>query len=442
MYDIIIVGAGPAGLFAADRLIKENLEVLVIDERAYAGGSAINDGKLNLTHRIGMYFDELRISKTRAKELISSIDETLLGYGADKTVYGENTVEIKKWVKKAAFHRVKLIPARQRHLGTDNARRIWKEFCDNLRDRGVTFVFRTRANDIEKKGGGFSVICEDRAYKSRFLVVAPGRGGSYWFRQQARRLGVKTKYGPIDIGIRVEIPYEVYEPITSVLYDPKFVYKTKCHRDITRTFCTNPRGFVRLEPRENAITYNGKEALPVNGHAYKKKKSRNTNFAILHIIELTEPDEDTTELGREGVIACYIRGGGKPLVQRYGDLELGRRSKVSTFFDQGYGKLKPTLAVPEKATPGDISLAYNGRTMDNLKEYLIVLNQILPGITNPETILYAPELKFYDTRYPSSNCLETTVPRLFVIGDGSGKSRGIVGASLTGILAAEGILRV
>ena len=441
MYDIIIVGGGPAGLFAADRLIREGLNVLILDERGKIGGSAINDGKLNLTHKIGMDIGELGIRIEHAQILIDSIDSRLLELGADNTVYGEDTSGIQRWVERAASYGVELIPARQRHLGTDNAARIWKGFGQDLRDKGVEFL-QKRVIDIEKNDGTFSIVCEDQAYRSSYLIVAPGRGGSYWFREQARKLGVETRYGPVDVGIRVEVPNDVYDPITSVLYDPKLVFTTKCHGDRVRTFCTNPHGFVKIEPRENAVPYNGRKAFSVNGDAYRNRQSDNTNFALLHTIQLTEPDEDTTELGRNSIAECYLRGGGKPLVQRYGDLVRGKRSRLSTFCDalMGY-RLEPTLAVPEKATPGDISLAYNGRTMDNLREALILLDSILPGVAHPQTLLYAPEVKFYDTKYQTTDGLETTVPKLFVAGDGCGKSRGIIGAALTGILAAEGILR-
>lgn len=443
MYGVIIIGAGPAGLSAADRLREGDIKkVLVIDERGYAGGSAINDGKLNLTHKIGMDIGELNIEEERAKELIGAIDAKLLKYGADKTVYGENTEEIQKWVEKADFYGAKLIPARQRHLGTDNARQIWKRFQLDLADKNVDFILGKRVTDIGYNNGSFSVITKEEAYRSKFLIVAPGRSGSYKFREQSKKLGIQAKYGPIDVGMRVEVPYQVFEPITKYLYDPKFVYVTRCHGDKTRTFCTNPQGYVKLEPVENAIEYSGIKALPINGDAYRRKKSQNTNFAILHTIQLTEPDIDTTEFGRDSVISCYKKGGGKPLVQRWGDLMKGRRSKSDTFFDHkmGYDKLHPTLKVPKKAIPGDISLAYNKRTMDNLIESLRVLNKLLPGIVNPETILYAPEVKFYDTRYETTDSLETTIEKLFIAGDGAGKSRSIVGAMLTGILAAEGVL--
>lgn len=440
MYDVIIVGAGPAGLFAADRLVRENLSVLVVDERKYAGGSAINDGKLNLTHKIGMYFDELGIAEEDAQELIDLVDARILGLGAENILYGTDYDAITPWVKKAAEFNVELIPAQQRHMGTNNASKIWKRMYADLKIKGVNFLFQKKITDIENSDGHFSVISEDGSYKSKCIIVAPGRGGSYWFREQARKLGINTLYGPIDVGVRVEVPFEVYQPITDVLYDPKFIFRTHCHGDRTRAFCTNPKGFVTFEPRENAVIYDGIQALPLNGHARTDKKSQNTNLAILHTIQLTEPDQDTTELGRSSVISCYNLGGGKPLVQRLGDLLDGRRSKEKTFSNGRARIVAPTLLVPQRATPGDISLAYNGRTMDNIRETLIVLDKIVPGVAHPSTILYAPEAKFYDTKYQTES-MQTTIPGLFVAGDGSGKSRGIIGAALTGILAAEGILK-
>jgi uncharacterized FAD-dependent dehydrogenase len=267
------------------------------------------------------------------------------------------------------------------------------------------------------------------------VVAAPGREGAYWFREVARGIGARTQYGAIDIGCRVEVAQPVYDEITQVLYDPKFLFVTPTHGDRTRTFCTNPGGRVRVEMR------NGYRL--VNGDALKKIKTPNTNFAILNTVSMTEPVQDTTEMGRKVMEFANFWGGGDSLVvQRWGDLTEGSRSKAETFHSAalGYDKMTPTLPLGPGVTPGDISYAYPGRIVDNLRESLLLLSRVIPGVAHPSTTIYVPEIKFYDTKYTTDRYLETNVPNLFVAGDGVGKSRGIVGAALNGILAAEGIL--
>lgn len=437
-YDVIIIGAGPAGMFAADHLSKSNkdLEVLVMDERKHAGGSgAITDGKLNLSPNIGMDIHELGISEEHAQEMINYIDGVFVKHGADKRVTGIDEKEIKKWIDKAASLDLELIPALQRHIGTDKTPKVINSFKKELEQRGVNFLLETRLNEIISNDL-FYLRCEGKAYQSHFLIVAPGRRGAYWFREEANKLGLKFMYGPIDVGIRVEVPYEVMSPLTNLIYDPKIKYVTKKRRDKVRTFCTNPGGKVRIEPKEPPDV----DFVLVNGDALKRKKTPNTNFAILETISLKEPYEDTTEMGRSIARETNRLGGGKPIIQRLGDYLNGSRSHTTTFNKSGYDLVEPTLKPGVNVVPGDISLAYRARNWDNLMEFLEVLDQFLPGIIHPSTILYAPEIKFYDTKYPTDKWLETNVPRLFVAGDGAGKSRGIVGAALTGIMAAQGIL--
>ncbi|MBI4448290.1 FAD-dependent oxidoreductase [Candidatus Woesearchaeota archaeon] len=432
-YGAIIIGAGPAGLFAANEL-ADSLKVLVIDKKSIVGGAgAVTDGKLNLSTKIGMDLDELKLSEEEAKKLIRVIDKIFLENGADPTLSGTNLEEVNKLVKKAAKHDVELISAEQRHMGSDSTHKIMKSFKNKLESKGIEFMLNTEVVKIKKNEDAFFVSNGKEVFKSKYLLVCPGRSGAYWFRAQAKELGIATLYGPIDVGVRVEIPAEVYDPITNILYDPKFKLETRCHRDKVRTFCTNPRGRVRIERDQ--------EYKLINGDALKKMKTDNTNFALLYTISLTEPMGDTTEFARAIITYMSQMGKGKPLVQRWGDLERGRRSKIETFFDKncGYNKLKPTLEVGSQVCPADLSLGYAGRIIDNIKETITVLDRIVEGIAHPSTLLYAPEIKFYDTKYPTSKDLETSVKNLFVAGDGAGKSRGIVGAALTGILAAHGI---
>ncbi|HJX05654.1 MAG TPA: hypothetical protein VJ461_03015, partial [Candidatus Nanoarchaeia archaeon] len=296
---------------------------------------------------------------------------------------------------------------------------------------------KTEINSIECKEDRFFLLNNNEEHNSKYLLVAPGRDGAYWFRDQASRLGINYSWGPIDVGVRLEMPSDIYDPVTDVIYDPKFRFITKTHHDRTRTFCTNKGGKVRIEPE------NGKGFSLINGDALKKIKTENTNFAILNTINLTEPYADTLEMGRDIAKETVRLGGGKPLIQRVGDFLEGNRSKLTTFFDQSkhYDSVKPTLPVGNLVVPGDITLAYRGRIIDNIRDTIIVLDKIVPGVADPPNLIYAPEIKFYDTKYPTTPDLETNIPNLFIAGDGVGKSRGIVGAALTGIMAAQGILK-
>ncbi len=446
IWDVIVIGAGPAGLFAA-RTLSESLSVLVIEEKPRTGGAgAMTDGKLNLSPHIGLDLNELQISEGEAGERIARIDGVFLEHGADRTVYGVDAERIGLWLDRVSWARrrtargewdITLLPARQRHMGTDLAHRVVARITETIAGKGVEFLLRTKVENIFRRDRGiFFVRTSNGQFASRYVVAAPGREGAYWFREVARSLGVETRYGAIDIGCRVEVALPVYDEITQVLYDPKFLFVTPTHGDRTRTFCTNPGGRVRVEIRNGCRL--------VNGDALKKMKTPNTNFAILNTVSMTEPIQDTTEMGRKVMEFANFWGGGDSLVvQRWGDLTEGRRSKPETFHsaDLGYDKMTPTLPPGPGVTPGDISFAYPGRIVDNLRESLLLLSRVIPGVAHPSTAVYVPEIKFYDTKYSTDRHLETNVDNLFVAGDGVGKSRGIVGAALNGMLAAEGILR-
>ncbi len=445
-WDVIVVGAGPAGLFAA-RTLAGKVRVLVLDEKPRTGGAgAMTDGKLNLSHRIGMDIGELGLSEAEAGERIAGIDDVFLAHGADRTLYGADADRIGSWLDRVSWVRnrtakdswdITLLPAKQRHMGTDLAHGVVARLTEEIARRGATFLLGTKVEGVSPHdGGAFAVDTSRGRFAARRLVVAPGRDGAYWFREVARSLGARTMYGDIDIGCRVEVASPVYEEITQVLYDPKFLFVTPTHGDRTRTFCTNPGGRVRVEVRNGCRL--------VNGDALKKRKTSNTNFAILNTVSMTEPVQDTTEMGRKVMEFANFWGGGDSLVvQRWGDLTAGRRSKAETFdsAELGYSKMTPTLPPGAGVTPGDISFAYPGRIVDNLRESLLLLSRVIPGVAHPSTTIYVPEIKFYDTKYVTDRYLETNVPDLFVAGDGVGKSRGIVGAALNGMLAAEGILR-
>jgi uncharacterized FAD-dependent dehydrogenase len=445
-FDVVIIGAGPAGLFAAMRL-ADSMKVLVVDRRPRPGGAGgYTDGKLNLSPHIGLDLEELGLSEEEATRRIQEVDRIFLDHGADPTLHGLDEARIQWWLDRVSWVRrpaskgrwdIQLVPVVQRHMGTDFAHRVTKAMADTVERRGGTLMLGTAVTEIRREtDGGFLIVSAAGDFRAPYLVCSPGREGAYWFREKARALGVHTGHGAIDIGCRVEIASAVYEEITDVLYDPKFIFCTPTHQDRTRTFCTNPGGHVRIEEH-------GDFRL-VNGDALKSSKTANTNFAILNTVGMTEPLQDTTEMGQQVARFANFWGGGNSLVvQRWGDLMAGRRSKVQSFFsaELDFDKLTPTLPPGPGVTPGDISFAYPGRIVRNLQESLELLARVIPGVAHPSTIIYVPEIKFYDVRYPTSRELETDVPGLFVAGDGAGKSRGIVGAAVNGLMAAEGILR-
>ncbi len=435
-YDICIIGSGPAGLFAADRLSGEGYKVAIIEKTKYCSGGLINDGKLNLTTKIGMDLDKLGLDVDEAEAYIAYIDSKLVEFGADKTVYGIDSSEIEKWSGRASRYGVELVPALQRHIGTDKSKALIRSFRESLMAKGVDFHLDSDVSRIQR-GHRFHLDSSTGRFISDYLLVSPGRSGAYWFREQAKSLGVQTEFGPIDVGVRIEMLNEVYDEITNVIYDPKFIYDNPFRGGKIRTFCTNPGGRVRIEN----IQSNGDFLKLINGDGLKSRKTGKTNMAILVTNVLTEPMVDTTKYGRDIVMKTLDLGGGKPLVQRVGDFLAGKRSSEGTFTEGIYKRLTCSLFEQGKVTPGDIGRAYDMRIGEDIAVFSRAMDRIFPGFTSNENLLYAPEVKFYDTEYPTNENLETTVDNLFVAGDGVGKSRGIIGAAMTGIMAAEGIIK-
>lgn len=433
-FDVFIIGSGPAALFAALYLERIGVyNIAIADKKRYPAGGLLNDGKLNFDHRIGIDLKELQITVEEAQALMNEIKDLLQGFPYLSQVTftdGNETLDIIR--RTAAEHRVEFIAPEQWHWGTDRG----KSAVDYLRGllTHTNFLLQTEVVSLKKKRrGGFSVTCKQNGEKftlsTRVVLAAPGRSGAYWFRDVARRLGVNNKFGPIDVGIRVELNRTLYKAVTDHVYDPKFIFHTDRHGDRVRTFCTNPGGRVRLE--------NYGEFKLVNGDALQRKKTDNTNFALINTVALTEPFSDTTEFGYMIARQFHLLGDGSPIVQRVGDFREGRRSSPSTFNSpiRHFDLCKATC----RAVPGDITLGMPARIMDNLWECLKKLDKIVPGVLHPSTLMYSPEIKFFDTNFPTDPALETNIEGLFVAGDGTGKSRGIVGAAMSGIIAARGI---
>ncbi len=448
--DVAIIGAGPAGLFAALEIAeKSRLKVLIIEqgkpalericpEQSYkgcvkcnpcnilsgvGGAGTLSSGRLNLRPDIGGNLYQF-VGEKEAWDLVKQVDETFLKYGCPSKLYNPDQEEVEKLERRAAAVGVKFIPIPQREIGTDNAPTVIQNFVDDLERKGVRFLLQTRAKRINK---GMVELENGEQVYAKYILAAPGRSGQDWLAEEARRLGIPTRHEPIDLGVRVEVPAIIMNPIIKISRDPKFHIYTKKYDDFLRTFCVNHEGFVCLE------VYNG-EIVGVNGHSMETVRSQNTNFAFLVRVALTEPLEDTSAYGRMIARQATLLGGGKPLIQRLGDLINGRRS---TWDRIERGNVKPTL---KTVTPGDIAMALPHRLVTDIIEGLQRLDKVIPGVASPSTLLYAPEVKFSANRIYTNKSLETPIENIFVAGDGAGVSRGIVIAAATGIIAARGIL--
>ncbi len=436
-YDVALIGAGSAGLFAAERLAGSGLKVLVIDRGeepnkrrdmnfGVGGAGTYSDGKLNLTHRIGGDPQSFGRSADEVEHYIEKVDQIFTEIGVEGGYSGTNGKSLQDLMRQAHAVGVDFIYAKQRHIGTDRLHIVTNHFYKRLVDRGINFLVNTKIESLEYKQGIFILSDGKEKINAMSVIAAPGRAGAYWFREQAKKLGVQNKYGPIDVGVRVEFPADIYSEIAKVMYDAKFRLYTKSYDDLVRTFCTNPNGYIVKEEYDDFVL--------VNGHAKWSQKTNNTNFALLSRVSLTDPVEDTTKYGRDIARLATTIGGGKPIIQRLRDFVNGRRS---TWDRIAKSAVLPTLT---DATPGDIAMAFPQRIVTNLMEGLSVLNHIISGLESNSTLLYAPEIKFYDTKYSVTPNLETNVENLFVAGDASGHSRGIIYSAVTGILAAEGVL--
>ncbi len=460
-YDSIIIGAGPAGMFAAFELINTNPEfnILVVEKgkevekrncpmektgkcsncqpcdimSGVGGSGTFSDGTLNLRPDIGGNLSEFTEKESDAWDLVNSVDKVFLKFGAPEECYGMCDEENERLYYKAASADIKFIKIKQRHIGSDKTPELIKQFADYLKNKGVKFMSETNVKDLiiennECRGIIFSQAngTEEKIY-SKSILMAPGRAGMSWINEIVNKHNIDAKHGPIDIGVRVEVPAVVMNPITKINRDPKFHIWTSYCGDLIRTFCTNHQGFVVKE--------NYGDFIGVNGHSLKDKKSENTNFAFLTSIELTHPLEDTSKYGESIAKITNTLGGGKPIIQRLGDLKKGRRSTFERLKRSG---IKHSL---EDVTPGDLAMALPSRIISNIIEGLEKLNKVIPGVATDSTFLYGAEIKFYSRKILVNKNMETSIKNLFVAGDGAGLSRDIVNAAATGLLAGKGIVK-
>ena len=450
-YDVIIVGAGPGGIFSAYELVSlaPQLKVAVIEAgrelksrrcpidgekikscvkckscaimSGFGGAGAFSDGKYNITNDFGGSLYEY-IGRKTAIELMKYVDEINLAFGGEGTKMYSTAGSAFKTL--CVQNKLQLLDASVRHLGTDINYIVLENLYNKLSEN-VDFYFNTPAKSIEKLEGGYRVITENGELEGKNCIVSVGRSGSKWMETVCRDLDITTRSNRVDIGVRVEIPAVIFQHITSELYEGKIVYRTEKFEDRVRTFCMNPNGIVVTENTNGIVT--------VNGHSFEdpKKKTENTNFALLVAKHFSEPFKDSNGYGENVARLSNMLGGGV-IVQRFGDLERGRRSTHSRIDEN---TVRPTLS----ATPGDLSLVLPKRILDGIIEMIYALDKIAPGMANDDTLLYGVEVKFYNMEVELDENLETKHKGLYVIGDGSGVTHSLSHASASGVYVARKI---
>jgi uncharacterized FAD-dependent dehydrogenase len=453
VYDVAIIGAGPAGIFSALEItkLKPDWKVVIIEKGTniekrnclirnghkcppctncnllcgWGGAGAFSDGKLTLSPDVGGNLNDY-ISRKALEELIKYTDDIYLKHGATDTLYGLDNDSVMDISRQATLAELRLVYSPIRHLGTDRSGIVLKNMQDELANK-ITILSNEKAESLIVKDGVIKGITTDKnsSIEANFVILAPGREGAGWLTKEFNKLSIELENNAVDIGVRVELPAPVMESLTSKLYESKFIYHAPTFGDEVRTFCMNPYGEVVCENYKGIVT--------VNGHSYANKKTENTNFALLVSKRFTEPFKEPIKYGQHVASLANMLAGGV-LVQRLGDLLSGRRSTPQKIAD---GVVKPTFT---SAVPGDLSLVLPYRHLTSIVEMLMALDKIAPGVASRYTLLYGVEVKFYSSRVCLTNELETTeIKNLFAIGDGAGVTRGLIQASASGVLAARAI---
>ena len=449
--DVIIVGAGPAGIFSALELTKKNnLNVLVLDRgpeidqrrcpssrglecrhcepcsilSGWGGAGAYSDGKLTLSTEVGGWLNQY-VSEKELEDLVKYVDQIYLKFGASEQVYGGDSDEVDEIERQAAAAGMRLIRQQVRHMGTekcaDTLRMMRKELDDKITFMPKTDVKALIAENHVVKG---VETVEGEKYYGKYVIVAPGRGGAEWLQTEAQIRGLKTVNNPVDVGVRVEVSATALERLTKILYEPKLIYYSKIFDDMVRTFCVSPYGEVTTESYDGVLT--------VNGGSYAERTTENTNFAVLVSTSFTEPFKEPIAYGKYIARLSNLLSGGV-MVQRLGDLVAGRRSTPERI---GRSVITPSL---KNATPGDLSFVLPYRYLADIREMLQALDVIAPGVHSRDTLLYGVEVKFYSSHLQLTNSLESKISNLFTIGDGAGVTRGLIQASASGVIVGREI---
>jgi uncharacterized FAD-dependent dehydrogenase len=441
-YNIVIVGAGPAGLFAALELAKNGVQdILIIDKGpsidtrsphdtmcGVGGSGTYSDGKLHFSLTLSQERLLDFLSAHEAQDLLDRVEKDFLDFGVTAPATPTNMKEVKELIKECQRHNIKLYSRRVRHVGSDALPGVIKNIVRTLEKAGVKFQTLTDVQKIVKKNKNFILETDKGTIKAQQLLVAPGRVGTKWLQDRAHDFGITYEYQMVEVGVRFEFPSSVTEEQTRVMYECIYSLQTPTFDDTMRSFCPCPNGYVAIENYDGYVC--------VNGHSNSNNESPNSNFALVQEIRLTEPTENTTDYAISIAKLATTIGGGKPIIQRLSDLQRHRRSNSHRIIKSS---LTPSLL--NSCTPGDIAMALPYRLVTNILEALEILDKVLPGINAGSNFLYAPEIKLRGSRIKTDKNLETDIPGLFVAGDGAGVSGNIVGAAATGIIAALGILK-
>ena len=452
MYDVIIVGCGPAGIFSALELLKSDkkLKILMFDKGnsikvrkcpkaktlscvscspcniscGFGGAGAFSDGKLSLSKDVGGWLEDY-IDTKELNDLIKYVDDIYLSYGGDKKIsYNEEFAN--EFDYECSKYGLKFIKCPIRHLGTEKSAKIMEDMYDYIVSEGVEVLTREEIIeiDMEKK----TVKSDKKTYKAKNIILSVGRSGSEWLINECKKNKLKTTNNQVDIGVRVELPRSITDHLTNNLYEFKIYNSSKTTENMVRTFCMNPGGFVSQENYDNNLAV-------VNGHSFHDIKSNNTNFALLVSSKFTEPFDEPITYGKYIARLSNMLTGGKIMVQRLKDLKNGKRSTYDRIKKLSY---EPTL---KDAVPGDLSYVLPSRIVNALVETFDELEHVCPGISGRDTILYGVEVKFYSAKIEVDNNLETKYKGVYAIGDGAGITRGLMQASISGVVAARNILK-
>lgn len=451
-YDVVIIGAGPAGIFAALELTrKDKWSVLLVEKGldipkrkcpvrgehlvgceigchpcaitcGWGGAGAFSDGKLTLSPDVGGWLSEY-VGRKELLKLISYVDKVYVEYGAPERIHGIDHDRVEELRQRAMQVGLRLVDDPIRHMGTDRCPLVLQAMRDDLNGK-VEVATRTTVQKILVEDGRVAGVelKDGTVIHARVVIAAPGREGSAWLVEEAQNLGIGMVNNAVDIGLRVEVPAIIMAPLTDVLYESKLYYYSKTFEDQVRTFCMNPDGYVSKEAYGEVIT--------VNGHSYSDRQSGYTNFALLVSTRFTEPFKDPLSYGRSIARLANLLGE-DILVQRLGDLQIGQRTTTQRL---ARSTVQPTL---KKCTPGDLSFVLPFRHLRDILDMLEAMDELVPGVNSRETLLYGVEVKFYSARLELSQDLETKVANLFAVGDGAGVTRGLVQASASGVIAAR-----
>ena len=460
MYDVIIVGAGPAGLFSAYELAKKNknLKILLLDKgkfakkrccpiaenkkecinctpcqilSGYGGAGTFSDGKLNFIPKLGKsdLFKYMPVSE--AYKIIDDTEEIFNEFGMDAEIYPSNMDEAKQLEKEIAKTGAKLLIIKNKHIGSDHLPNCIDKLTNYLKENNVETLELCNVLDIKTiNESEHEVVCKykgkDVTYKGKSIIIAPGRTGAKWVGELANKYNIPYISQSIEIGVRVEFRKEIMEDISKILYEPTIFIKTDTYGDEVRTFCSNPGGYVAKESYEGYCC--------VNGYSLKDQKSNNSNFAFISKVNLTSPATDTRLYGESIARIANVLGDGKPIIQSLKDLRSGRRSDWNRI---NKGFVEPTM---KDCVAGDLALVLPHRILINILEGLEKLDKIMPGINNGETLLYGPEIKFFSNEITTNNQFKLENDNIYFVGDGAGKAGNIVAAAATGLIAARDIL--